>query len=105
MNIAFISALRDPGLRMSATAMLFFGFAGAAVGPYDSIIGIQEIGLSNGAYAVLMFAAAIVNVVASVMMGIMADRVGDYRSSILYVSLFGVSGLRSSMSRPARRPS
>ncbi len=92
MNIAFVSALRDPGLRVSALAMLFFGFSWAAVAPYDSIIGIKEIGLDNGVYAGLMFAAAIVNVVASVMMGIMADRIGDYRSSILYVSLFGVAG-------------
>ncbi|WP_377291838.1 MFS transporter [Rhizobium sp. SG2393] len=92
MSIAFVSALRDPGLRVSATAMLFFGFSWAAVAPYDSIIGIKEIGLDNGAYAGLMFAAAIVNVVASVLTGILADRMGDYRSSILTVSLFGVIG-------------
>ncbi|MDO1583549.1 MFS transporter [Rhizobium oryzicola] len=92
MTIAFLSALKDPGLRVSATAMLFFGFAGAATGPYQSIIGIQELGLSDTSYAALMFAAAVVNVVASVMMGIVADRMGDYRSSIIYVSLFGVSG-------------
>lgn len=92
MNIAFSSTLRHPGLRVSAAAMLFFGFAGAATGPYQSIIGIQELGLSDGSYASLMFAASVVNVVASVLMGILADRMGDYRSSILYVSLFGVSG-------------
>ena len=92
MSFAFLSALKDPGLRISATAMLFFGFAGAATGPYDSIVGIEEMHLGNSTYAVVMFAAAVVNVVASVTMGILADRLGDYRSSILYVSLFGVAG-------------
>lgn len=92
MNIAFLSTLKNPGLRVSAAAMLFFGFAGAATGPYQSIIGIQELGLSDSSYASLMFVAAVVNVVASVVMGILADRMGDYRTSIAYVSLFGVAG-------------
>lgn len=93
---AVTTALRttwaDPSLRASALAIFFFGTTGAATSPYQSIIGIQELGLSDSNYASLMFAAAIINVTAAVVMGIIADRMGDYRSSILYVSLFGVAG-------------
>jgi hypothetical protein len=82
----------NPSLRTSALAIFFFGTTGAATSPYQSLIGIQELGLSNSGYATLMFAAAVINVTASVMMGILADRMGDYRTSIIYVSLFGVAG-------------
>jgi MFS family permease len=92
MSQSIVTALRDPSLRVSALAIFFFGFSGAATAPYQSIIGIRELGLSDGGYASLMFAAAIVNVTASVMMGIFADRLGDYRTSIVTVSLFGISG-------------
>ncbi len=60
MTIAFLSALKDPGLRVSATAMLFFGFAGAATGPYQFNYRFQELGLGDTSYAALMFAAAVV---------------------------------------------
>ncbi|MFD1747533.1 MFS transporter [Rhizobium helianthi] len=82
----------NPTLRASALAIFFFGTTGAATSPYQSIIGIQELGLSNSHYASLIFAAAIINVTAAVLMGILADRMGDYRTAIVYVSLFGVAG-------------
>lgn len=92
MSSALKATFQDPALRVSALAIFFFGTTGAAVSPYQSIIGIQELGLSNAFYALLMLAAAVINVTASVMMGIVSDRLGDYRTSILYVSLFGIAG-------------
>ncbi len=92
MTSAIKATWADPSLRTSALAIFFFGTTGAATSPYQSLIGIQELGLSNSGYATLMFAAAVINVTASVMMGILADRMGDYRTSIIYVSLFGVAG-------------
>lgn len=92
MSLSIATALRDPSLRVSALAIFFFGFSGAATQPYQSIIGIRELGLTDSGYATLMFAAAAVSVTASVLMGIFADRLGDYRTSILYVALFGISG-------------
>lgn len=92
MSNALKTTWADKSLRTSALAIFFFGTTGAATSPYQSLIGIQELGLSDSGYAALMFAAAIINVSASVMMGILADQMGDYRTSILYVSLFGVLG-------------
>jgi predicted MFS family arabinose efflux permease len=92
MRSALAVAFKQPSVRVCALAIFFLGFAGAATSPYQSIIGINELGLSDSAYAILMFAAAVVNVSASVVMGILADRLGDYRKSILYLSLFGIAG-------------
>lgn len=92
MSNALKTTWANPSLRTCALAIFFFGTTGAATSPYQSLIGIQELGLSNSGYAALMFAAAIINVSASVMMGIFADRMGDYRTSMLYVSLFGIAG-------------
>ncbi|TRL40807.1 MFS transporter [Rhizobium straminoryzae] len=92
MSGSLRASLSDPSLRISALAIFLFGTTGAATSPYQSLIGIQELGLSNSAYAALMFAAAVINVTASVMMGIVADRMGDYRRSIVIVSGFGVAG-------------
>lgn len=49
---------RDPTIRVSMLAIFAFGFAGAATSPYQSVVGIRELGLSNGLYSALIFSAA-----------------------------------------------
>ncbi|PZM14713.1 MFS transporter [Rhizobium tubonense] len=83
---------RNPTIRVSMLAIFAYGFAGAATSPYQSVIGIRELGLSNGLYSALIFAAAAVNVIVSVLVGNLADRLGDYRSMMLSVTVFGVLG-------------
>lgn len=92
MKSALAVTFQKPAVRTCALAIFFFGFTGAATSPYQSIIGIRELGLDDSFYAGLMFAAAIVNVTASVLMGIWADRLGDYRNSTLLLCLFGIAG-------------
>lgn len=83
---------RNPALRVSALAIFFFGFAGAATSPYMSVIGIRELGLSDVGYSLLIFLAAVVNVSASVLIGIFVDRLGGYRGPMIFVTLFGIAG-------------
>lgn len=92
MRSALRIVINNPSTRIGALTILFFGFAGAATGPYQSIIGIRELGLTDATYSLLLIVAAIINVSASVMMGIVADRLGEYRKPMLYIALFGVSG-------------
>lgn len=73
-------------------AIFAYGFSGAATSPYQSVVGIRELGLSNGVYSTLIFAAAAVNVVISILAGNLADRLGEYRSMMLTVTCFGVLG-------------
>lgn len=85
----------NPTIRVSMVAILIFGFAGASTGPYASIIGIKEIGLSNVLYSSLIFCAAAVNVTVSILLGNLADRVGGYRRIMMTVCLFGIAGYGS----------
>jgi len=83
---------RDPTIRVSMLAIFAFGFAGAATSPYQSVVGIRELGLSNGLYSALIFCAAAVNVVVSILLGNLADRIGEYRTMMLTVAIFGMLG-------------
>lgn len=82
----------SPTIRVSMLAIFAFGFASAATAPYQSVVGIRELGLSNGVYSALIFSAAGVNVVVSILLGNLADRIGKYRMMMLAVALFGVLG-------------
>jgi MFS transporter, SET family, sugar efflux transporter len=84
--------LHNPGVRVSAISIFFFGLTGATTAPFMSLIGIHELGLSNAHYSMLIFAASCINVVASVLVGALADRMGHFRMPMLVVSLFGVIG-------------
>lgn len=83
---------RHAPIRVSAIAIFFFGFTGAATSPYMSLIGIRELGLSDALYSVLSFAAAVVNVSAAVSAGIIADRLGHFRSPMILAAIFGIVG-------------
>lgn len=80
----------EPTVRATMLAILAFGFSGGATSPYQSIVGIQELGLGNGAYSALVLLASFVNVAASILLGNLADRIGSYRLMMMGVSLFGV---------------
>jgi len=85
-------AFREPTVRAAMLAIFFFGFSGAATAPYQSVVAIRELGLSNSLYAVLILASAAVNVVVSVAVGMLADRLGRTRNLIVATSTFGVAG-------------
>lgn len=92
MTSGLVIAFRHPVVRISMIAIFLFGFTGATTGPYQSVVGITELGLSDGFYALLIFTAAIVNVAASLFAGVVADRVGDYRRLLMIVLAFGIAG-------------
>lgn len=88
----YAAAFRHAPIRVCAIAIFFFGFAGAATSPFQSVIAIQEFGLSDAAYSAVILFAAIINVIASVVIGIFSDRLGDYRRALIIVSCFGIAG-------------
>ena len=52
-----LAVLRDPTLRMIALAMLLLGALNASVYPYQSLVGIERIGLSEPAFALILAGA------------------------------------------------
>lgn len=79
-------------VRASAAAIFLYGFAGAATSPYQSMIAIRELGMSDGAYAAVALFAALANVVMAIGVGMISDRFQSYRRPLIFVSCFGVLG-------------
>ena len=91
--MSFLSILRrHPVARTGAAGILLFGFAGAATSPYQPVVAIRELGMSNAAYSLVIFAAAVANVLASVGIGLLADRRASYRRPILATTAIGAGG-------------
>jgi MFS transporter, SET family, sugar efflux transporter len=89
---SYLSILkRHQIVRASAAAIFFYGFAGAATSPYQSVIGIRELGLSNNAYAVIALLASVANVISAITIGILSDRFQSYRRPLILITAFGVA--------------
>ena len=79
-------------VRASAAAIFLYGVAGAATSPYQSVIGIRELGLSDNAYAAIALAASVANVVMAIAIGALSDRFRSYRRPLIFVASFGILG-------------
>ncbi|NHF73281.1 MFS transporter [Paracoccus xiamenensis] len=88
-------------VRASAAAIFLYGVAGAATSPYQSVIGIRELGLSNNAYAAIALAASIANVIMAIAIGALSDRFRSYRKPLIFVASFGIIGYGAIWSAPS----
>jgi len=95
MPSAISRILRDPFLRVPTITLFVSGLTYASTLPYQSIIGISELGLTDHVYSVLIFLAAAINVTASVLLGILSDRLGDRRPLVLALTVSGMIGFGS----------
>ncbi len=92
MPSAFSSILRDARIRVPTLTLIALAFTYASTMPYQSIIGINELGLSDRAYSGLIFLAAAVNVCTSLTLGIWSDKLSDRRPLVLALSVSGMLG-------------
>ena len=83
---------RHPVVRACALAILLYGFAGAATAPYQSMVAIRELGLSDNAYALVGLTASIGYVVMAIAAGFLSDWFQSYRGPLVFVSAFGILG-------------
>ncbi len=93
--------LRHRTLRAYGLGMLVTSCAGAATLPYLSIAGIEVLGMSDQAFALMMFLSTISKVIFGVSVGIVSDLVKDTRRLIIFFSLLGVLGFGLIWSLPA----
>lgn len=95
MPSTFSLILRDNRIRIPTVTLVALAFTYASTAPYQSIIGINELGLSNGAYSALVFFSAVVNVTTSLTLGIWSDRLKERRPLVLGLSVAGMLGFGS----------
>jgi MFS family permease len=92
MPSAFSSILRDQKIRVPTLTLVTLAFTYASTMPYQSIIGITELGMSDHTYSALIFVSALVNVATSLTLGIWSDKLGDRRPLVLALSVSGMIG-------------
>ena len=95
MPSAFSVIIREPKIRIPAITLVALAFTYASTLPYQSIIGINELGMSDGAYSALVFFSALANVATSLTLGIWSDRMADRRPLVLMLSVCGMIGFGS----------
>lgn len=88
-----LSVLRDPTLRLIAWALLLMGALNASVYPYQSLVGIERIGLSEPAFALILVSASAVSVTASLLLGILSDQRANRRRIALFTASSGATGV------------
>lgn len=81
-----------PAIRTSTLCLFCYGATMAATLPYQSIIGIKELGMSDSGFALFMFAAALVSVAASVTLGILSDLTANPKRLVLLLAGAGALG-------------
>lgn len=93
--------LRDPTLRLIAVALLLMGCLNASVYPYQSLIGIEKIGLSKPHFALVLVMASVVAVTASVLLGVLGDLRAGRRTIALATASCGAVGVGAMLVAPS----
>lgn len=87
---AIANSWNDRLLRLSFLCIALMGVAVAAISPFQSVIGIEYLGFSRGAYALITTIGALFSVVASVAVGIYTDQSGRYRDILARCNVVGI---------------
>lgn len=92
--------LRSPTLLMVGGALAALGAFSAAVAPYQSLIGIREMGLSEAAFGLILVLASALAVLASVLLGIRSDQRTNRRATALFVTVATCLGVALMLAVP-----
>ena len=90
---AYPAILRHPNLRLVGLILALIGMHNASVYPYQSLIAIERIGLSEHAFSLMLVQASVAAVTASVLMGILSDHFGHRRRIAAVTALSSTTGI------------
>ncbi len=97
---AFTLILRHPTLRLISLVMALLGLHNASVYPYQSLIAIERIGLSEQAFSLMLVLASVAAVTTSVMFGVFSDQRGHRRRLAVITCLCSTAGIAMILLRP-----
>ena len=82
---------------ISASMLVFLAYAItiAATGPFISVIGITELGLSNRAFAIFLGFTSVVNAATAISLGIISDHLKQRKILVVLLGLSGFVGYGS----------
>ena len=82
---AFRLILNNRSIGTTTLVLFIYAFTIAATTPFQAVIAINELGLSNQAFALVLGAGSVVNVVTSVSVGLISDH--SNRRKLLFIAL------------------
>lgn len=85
-----ISGIRLPVATILGTCLFLIGISSAAIAPYRAITAIDNLGISNSIYALIMTLTSMGTAIASLVMGHISDRIPDRRVLIMASAGLGV---------------
>ena len=71
---------REPNLRLAALLLIGIGAGFASIGPFQSLIAVEVLGISDGVYAAILALEALIAVTSSVYVGVLTDSRTDRRT-------------------------
>lgn len=74
----------DRTIRVATLALICVGFTYASTIPYFTLVGVKQLGLSPGNYAVLSALAAAMSMCGAVLMGFLADRSTNRKAGVMF---------------------
>lgn len=98
---ALRTVLSVPVFRMLAGVIGLLGLINASIYPYQSLIGIEVLGMPEPAFAAVLVLASGVAVVTSVMLGILSDQRANRRQLALITAVIGVAGAALMLALPS----
>jgi MFS family permease len=89
---AILKSVEDTRIRSVAVALLLLGFTYASTFPYQSIIGINQLGLTEAQMGLLIFAVGLTGMIGNLLLGHFSDFARDRKSAILFSLCVGAVG-------------
>jgi SET family sugar efflux transporter-like MFS transporter len=83
MLSVLVNFWNDRLLRIAFLCILMMGTAIASIVPFQSVIGIEQLGFTSTQYAILMIIGSFIGVTASVSAGIYCDQTGYYKQVLI----------------------
>lgn len=93
---------QDATLRIAAAALMLTGCLAASIAPYQSLLAIRLFDLSDGAYAAVLAAAAVVSVAGAVAIGILTDQTAARKRIALWTATLILLGNGLVMAAPGK---
>ncbi len=91
----FLNCLKIPALRTAMIAIFLLGMAAAATRPYQSLIAIQQFGMSDTSFSKMMLATSVLAILYTVGLGNLSDILNNRRKLLLIGTSAGILGFGS----------
>ena len=89
---AILFAVKDARIRVIAVALVMLGFTYASTIPFQSIIGVQQLHMSERQFAWLIFGIGFAGMVGNLVLGALSDFAKSRKTIVLFSLTFGAIG-------------